>query len=68
MIRALALTACLASVAAFAQSNSAPPADMKAAHDLMHGYPMMQGPHMMHGQQSGSGVATEPGQSAFAAI
>jgi hypothetical protein len=62
MIRALALTACLVSVAAFAQANSAPPADMKSAHDLMHGQ------HMMHGQQPGAAVATEPGQSAFAAI
>ena len=42
MIRALALIACLAPAAAFAQSNFGPPADMGAAHRMMHGQPMMR--------------------------
>ena len=47
MIRALALIACLIPATAFAQSNSEPPADMGAAHSLMHGQHMMtQGQHM----------------------
>ena len=62
MIRALALIACLVPAAALAQSNFEPAAGMKAAHEMMHGQ------HMMHGQPPSSGVATQPGQSAFAAI
>ena len=80
MMRALALIACLAPAAAFAQTNVGPPADMGAAHRMMHGQPMMtpgqqmmhgqmmQGRHMMDGQQLGGAVATQPGQGAFAAI
>ena len=80
MIRALALIACLVPAAAFAQLNFEPPADMRAAHDMMHGQHMMpgqsmmpgrhmmQGQHMMYGQPPGNGVASEPGQGAFAAI
>ena len=68
MIRALALIACLVPAAAFAQSNFEPPADMGAAHQMMHGQHMMQGQHMMDGQPPGSAVATQPGQGAFAAI
>ena len=75
MIRALALIACLAPAAAFAQTNVAPPPDMGVAHRMMHGQPMvtpgqhmMQGRHMMYGQQLGGAVATQPGQGAFAAI
>ena len=80
MIRALALIACLVPAAAFAQSNFEPPADMGAAHQMMHGRHMMQGQHMMPGQHMmqgrhmmdgqppGSAVATQPGQGAFVAI
>ena len=75
MIRALALIACLIPAAAFAQSNSEPPADMGAAHGLMHGQHMMtqgqhmmSGQHMMHGLPPGCAVATQAGQGAFAAI
>ena len=74
MIRALALIACLVPAAALAQSNVEPPAKMGAAHQMMHGQHMMPGQHMMQrrhamdGQYSGSAVATEPGQGAFAAI
>ena len=55
MIRALALVACLVPAAAFAQSNFEPPADMRAAHDMMHGQHMMPGQamirHVMQGQR-----------------
>ena len=68
MIRALALIACLVPAAAFAQSNFEPPADMGAAHQMMHGQHMMQGQHMMDGQPPGNAAATQPGQGAFAAI
>ncbi len=80
MMRALALIACLAPAAAFAQTNVGPPAEMGAAHRMMHGQPvmtpghqmmhgqMMQGQHMMDSQQLGRAVATQPGQGAFAAI
>ncbi|MGO9418554.1 hypothetical protein [Roseiarcus sp.] len=80
MMRALAVIACLAPAAAFAQTNVGPPADMGAAHRMMHGHPMttpgehmmheqmMRGRHMMDGQQLGGAVATQPGQGAFAAI
>jgi hypothetical protein len=80
MIRILALIACLAPSGAFAQANVGPPADMGAAHPMMHGQPMvtpseqmmhgqmMRGRHMMDGQQLGGAVATQPGQGAFAAI
>ena len=74
MIRVLALIACLVPAAAFAQSNFEPPADMRAAHDMMHGQSMMPGRHMMqsqhmiYGQPPGNEVASEPGQGAFAAI
>ncbi len=68
MIRVLALITCLVPAAALAQSNFEPPADMRAAHDLMHGQHMMQGQHMMGGQPPGNALATQPGQSAFAAI
>ena len=50
MIRVLALIACLVPAAALAQSNFEPPADMRAAHDMMHGRHLMQGQHMMYGQ------------------
>ncbi len=75
MIRAFALIACLIPAAAFAQSNTEPPADMGATHGMMHGqHMMMQGQHMMPGQgmkhrlQEGGACATQPGQGAFAAI
>jgi hypothetical protein len=68
MIRALALIACLVPAAALAQSDFTRPANMKTAHEMMHGQHMMQGQPMMHGQPPSSGVATQPGQSAFAAI
>jgi hypothetical protein len=79
MIRALALLACLIPGAALAQSAIQPPADMDAAHRMMHGQPMtpnqhmmhgqmMQGSHVMGGQEFGGAVATQPGQGAFAAI
>ncbi len=62
MIRAFALIAFLVPAAALAQPNFEPPADMRTAHDMMHGQ------HMMYGEPPGSAVATQPGQSAFAAI
>ena len=68
MIRALALIACLVPAAAFAQSNFKPPADLGAAHQMMHGQHKMQGGHMMDGQPPGGATATQPGQAAFAAI
>jgi hypothetical protein len=75
MIRAFALIACLISAAAFAQSNTEPPADMGAASGMMHGqHMMMQGQHgmpgagMVHRLQEGGAFATQPGQGAFAAI
>ena len=51
MIRILALIACLAPTTAFAQANAGPPADMGAAHRMMHGQSTMTpGQQMMHGQ------------------
>ncbi len=67
MIRALTLIACLVPAVALAQSNLEPPADTRAAHEMMHGQHMMQGQHMTYRQHAGA-VATQPGQGAFAAI
>ena len=67
MIRALALIACLVPAASLAQSTFEPPADLRAAHEMMRGQRMMQGQHMMDGQL-GREAATQPGQGAFAAI
>ena len=51
MIRILALIACLAPDTALAQANAGPPADMGAAHRMMHGQSTMTpGQQMMHGQ------------------
>ncbi len=74
MIRILALIACLAPAAAFAQANVETPADMGAAHRMMHGQHMVTpGQHMMpgdmmDGRQPGGAFASQPGQGAFAAI
>lgn len=67
MIRALVLIACLVPAASLAQSTFEPPADLRAAHEMMRGQRMMQGQHMMDGQL-GREAATQPGQGAFAAI
>ena len=50
MIRALVLIACLVPAASLAQSTFEPPADLRAAHEMMRGQRMMQGQHMMDGQ------------------
>ncbi len=75
MIRALGLLACLIPGAALAQSATQPPADMDAMHHMMRGHHMtaphkhmMQRQSEMPGQRAVGAVATEPGQSAFAAI
>ena len=68
MIRVLALLACLIPRAALAQMATQPPANMDTMHRMMHGQHMMQGQHMMPAKPGAGAVATEPGQSAFAAI
>ena len=67
MIRALALLACLIPGVALAQMATQPP-DMDAMHHMMHGQHMMQGQHILPAKPAAGGAATEPGQSAFAAI